>query len=67
MFSGAGDIFKNTTARNVDPLKSSHQMKTSTRLVMRDVLRYEYEFYHFIKQRFHKAKQEAGLLNPDVL
>ena len=34
---------------------------------MHDVLRYEYEFYHFIKQRFHKAKQEAVQLNPNIL
>ena len=65
LFQGAVEVYRNTTSRNVDEKKSSHPLKPSTRAIMQRVLKYEVEFYSFVKQRFHSSLREAriGVLN----
>ena len=64
MFSGALAMYRNSTARNVNT-KFPNSVKESTRLRLKELLMAEYDFYGFVKQRLHEAKQVAGLISQE--
>lgn len=62
MFMGGSKRFKKVAPLNVNSKRPKKKIKETTRQKLRDVLQHEYEFYDFVQQRLHLAKQKAGLL-----
>ena len=60
MFSGVIDIYKKMTYVNVDH-KKHEIISDKTKRKMRKILKFEYELYDFILQRFNKQKEEFGI------